>query len=301
MPLNPYVERIARVTVTVQRPNAQGTAASQTYVFINNRMKIRLRDGGANFGNCRIEIYGVPLADMNQIARLYLMPLTPQNTDTVNVDIWDGNTQQFVPLFQGVVSWSAIAASGMPHVALVIESNSSFALMIASASPYANGTPVSLQDVLTAIATPVGYTVDYSTAAPQYMIQRVRLTGSPMDQINTLMRSFPDLTFNVHLQRLIVRPANAPYSSSVGAVAISAATGMQAAPEYGTNGVTFSTLFNAQIVPGASLAFTTQFSYLNQTQWVAAVLQHDLEPNVFNGKWTSSIAACAYGVTGNAR
>lgn len=297
MPLNTFVERIAQVTVTINRPSPQGGTTQQTFNFVNNRMKIRIRDGGAQMGNCRLEIYGVPLASMNQIARLYLMPLTPINTDTVSIAVWDG--YNFVPLFQGVISWSAISAAAMPHVALVIESNTSFAMMNAAASPYANGTPVTLQNVLKAIVTPAGYTLDYSAEAPTYMIQRVRLTGSPSDQIQALLRHFPDLTYNVHLQRVIVRSANAPYSSSANAVTISAATGMQTAPEYSTSGVTFSTLFNPQITPGTALAFNTQFAYLNQTQWVVSVLQHDLEPNVFNGKWTSSIAANAWGKTGN--
>lgn len=297
MASNTLVERIAQVTVTIQRPDGQGGSAPQTFNFVNNRMKIRIRDGGANFGNCRLEIYGVPLADMNQIARLYLMPLTPLSTDTVAIAIWDGS--QFVPLFQGVVSWSAISPGGMPQVSLIIESNSSFGLTLASAPPYATGTPVTLEAILNAIAVPNGYTVDYAPNASQYTLQRVRLTGSPMDQINALMRHVPDLTYNVHLQRLIVRPANQPYSSTAGAIPISAATGMNTAPEYSTSGVTFTTLFNPQIIPGAALKFSTQFTYLNQTSWVASVLQHDLEPNVFGGKWTSSIAACSFGVTGN--
>jgi hypothetical protein len=297
MALNTWVERLAQVTVTIQRPNAQGNAASQTFNFLNNRMKIRIRDGGANFGNMRVEIYGVPLADMNQIARLYLMPLTPQSTDTISVAVWNGTS--FQPIFQGIVSWSAIAPSAMPDVSLVIESNSAFGLMQTAASPYSNNGPVLLSAVLDTIAAGAGYTVDYSPQAAQYTMQRVRLTGSLSDQLRGLLNNFPDLTYNIHLQRIIVRSANAPYNSTASAVPVSTATGMEAAPEYSTSGVSFQTLFNPSITPGTAIQFTTEFTYLNQTSWVAAVLQHELEPNVFNGKWLSSIAACAFGTTGN--
>jgi hypothetical protein len=297
MTLNTFVPRIAQVTVTINRPDAQGNVTPQTFNYQANRMKIRIRDGGAQFGNCHLELYGVPLAEMNQIARLYLMPLTPQNTDTVSIGVWDG--YNFVPLFQGVVSWSAIDAGSLPGAALIIESNSSFGAMNTPAAPYTNNGAITLQNILQVLAGNAGYTVDYSAQAPQYTIQRVRLTGSAMDQIRSIMSHFPDMTFNVHLQRLIVRSANQPFDSTQNAIQISAATGMSNAPVYSTNGVSFTTLFNPQITPGSALAFTTQFSYLNQTQWVASVLQHDLEPNVFQGKWISSVAACAFGKTGN--
>lgn len=294
---NNFTTKQAQVVVTTVRPDGQGGSTTTPYTFIANRMKIRIRDGGANFGNTMIEIFGVPLATMNQIARLYLQPLTPVNTDTVSISVWDG--YNFVPLFQGVVSWSAIRASGMPHVSLIIESNSAFALTTSAPSPYSNPGPVLLKDALAAIVAPAGYTVDYAASAPTYSIQRLRLTGSPADQVNALMRHFPDLTYNTHLQALVVRPANQPYDAN--AITISAPEGMQFAPEYGTNGVTFATVFNPQIRPGTALKFDTQFTYLNQTQWIASVLQHELEPNVFKGKWTSSIAACSYGTTGNAQ
>lgn len=296
MSLNTFVQRTGRVVVTVQRPNTQGVVTAQTYTFVNNRMRVRLRDGGANFGNCHIQIYGATLAEMNNMARLYNTPMTPQSTDTVQVDVWNGKI--FVPLFQGVISWSNISPASMPAVPFVIESNSSFGMMTTPASPYSNGTPVSLQDALSTIVSQAGYTLDYSPNAPQYMLQRVRLTGSVSDQVNGLLKSFPDLVHNTHLQRVVVWPASGPYSSTGTPVQISAATGMHAAPEYSTSGITFSTLFNPQIIPGAALQFSTQFKFIDQTQWVAHVIEHDLEMNVPQGKWDSSIAARAFGQTG---
>ncbi|MGJ8493558.1 hypothetical protein ACR4XK_12215, partial [Glaesserella parasuis] len=91
----PFIERIARVTVEVTRPNAQGAMTTFGYVFQENRMRIKVRQGGAQFGNAHVDIYGVPLADMNQIARLWLEAMAPQNADTLRIDVWDGKV--FVP------------------------------------------------------------------------------------------------------------------------------------------------------------------------------------------------------------
>jgi hypothetical protein len=295
MTFNPFQARIARVTVSVTRPDSAGTPTPYTYQWQQNRMRIGVRQGGQQFGNAKVEIYGVPLATMNQIARLWLETLTPQNTDTLAIDIWNG--QQFVPFFQGVISWSAVDASRMPQAALVIEANAAMQLMNMSASPYANAGPVRLQDALTAIAELGQFSVDYAATAPQYQMTQVRVTGSPMQQISALMRHFPDLTWTVNLQRVIVRAALAPIDSDPIRIAVD--TGMQNEPVYSTSGLQFATLFNPQIRPGASLDVQTIFDFVNRTQWVAAVLQHTIEPNLPGGQWTTSVAANSFGPKGN--
>jgi hypothetical protein len=293
MSFNPFGERKVRVTVTVTRPDSSGQQVEQTYVFTQHRMRIAVRTGGQQFGNAHLMIYGVPLASMNQIARLWLEAMTPQATDTVAIDVFDG--KDFIPFFAGQITWSAVDASGMPEVALVIEANSAMTLMNQPASPYANPGPVALSDALTAIVGPAGFTVDYF--ADPFMLADVRVTGSPMEQVSALMRGQPTLTWHVALQRLVIRAANAPINSN--AIAVSIQTGLMAPPVYSTSGLTFDTLFNPQITLGCALDIQTSFDFVNRTLWVAAVLAHQLEPNVPRGRWTTSVGAQSYGPKGN--
>ena len=295
MTFNPYTERKARVTVNVTRADASGNQTEQTYTFIQHRMRINVRQGGKQFGNAHIEIFGVPLATMNNIARLWLESLTPQNTDTVEIDIWQNN--QYVPFFQGVITWSAVNGAGMPAVSLVIEANASFALMNATASPYANAGPVALSDALTAIAAPQGFSLDYSESAPQYQLTDVRVTGSPMEQIAALMNHFGNLTWFVNLQRIVVRTAGAPFSAD--SIRIAADNGMQRLPIYSSSGLQLDTLFNPQLRPGVACDIETSLDFVNRTVWVAAVLAHQLEPNLPGGQWTTSLACNSYGSKGN--
>lgn len=292
---NVFEERKARVTVTVTRPDANGNQTPTTYTFLQHRMRINVRQGGSQYGNAKIEIFGVPLATMNNIARLWLESLTPQNSDTVAIDTFDGN--DYVPFFQGVISWSAVNGAGIPAVSLVIEANAAFALMNAKASPYSNAGPVALQDVLTSVIAAQGFALDFSTEIAPIQCNNVRLTGSPLEQVSGLMRYFPDLVWFVNLQRLVVRKAGAPYSSD--AVDISAATGMQRLPVYSSSGLQFDTLFNQKLRPGVACNVTTQFDFVNRTLWVASVLSHQLEPNVPGGQWTTSCAANSFGSRGN--
>lgn len=240
MPFNPYTLRSARVTVQVTRPDANGTATAQTYRFQEHRMRIGVRQGGAQFGNAKIEIFGVPLQAMNQIARLWLEAMTPQGTDTVQIDVWDG--QDYVPFFQGVIMWSAVNASRMPHVSLDIEATTGGALTLIPASPYATGTTVLLRDALTTIAAPAGFTVLYPDTVPQYQLSQARVTGAPLEQIAQLMDMFPKLTWFTSLQQIVVREALAPVNAD--AIRVAADTGLMGYPVYSTSGLTLATLFN---------------------------------------------------------
>lgn len=295
MATNPLVPRRARVTVNVTRPNSQGEQEDLSYSFMNHRMRIMVRQGGKQFQNAKVEVFGVPLETMNSIARLWLETLTPQNTDAMSIDVFDG--EDFVPFFQGVITWSAVDASGMPQVKLTIEANSAMQLMNMSASPYSNAGPVVLRDVLTTIAATGNFAVDYSEEAPDYQLTDVRVTGAPLEQIDKIMRAFPDLTWFTNLQRLVVRQANAPFSADPVRIAVD--TGLQGFPVYSTSGLQFTTVFNPQLRPGLSLDVETTFDFVNRTLWVAAVLAHTLDVNVPGGHWSSAVAANSNGPKGN--
>lgn len=294
---NTFVERRARVRVKVTRADNAGKQVEHSYTFEQHRMRIALRQGGNQYGNAKVEVFGVPLSSMNQIARLWLESLTPQNSDTMTIDVWDG--KDFVPLFQGVITWSAVNASAMPQVKLEIEANASMVLMNTTASPYASGTgPVGLPDALTTVLKPQGFSLDYSDSATRYQLTDVHVSGSPLEQVSTLMRHYDDLTWFCNLQRLIVRRANAPYSED--AIRIAADTGLQGYPVYSSSGLQLSTVFNARLRPGAPLDVqVTGFDFINRTRWVTAVVAHQIDVNFPGGSWTTGLAASSFGAKGN--
>jgi len=294
-----FPDRILQVVVSVDRPDtsagaAPGATKTTTYTWQLNRIRVSIRYGGAQFGNAHITVYGVPLQDMNNIARLWLETMTPQTTDSVTVNVWNG--QSFSPLFYGTITWSSVDASAMPAVALVLDANSGFKAASTPAAPYASSGPVSLKDALTTIATQAGYTVNYAASAPNYMVT-TRVTGSALDQIAALMRHFPDLTWVPVQQQILVRAALAPQFTDPVRIAVD--TGMQGAPVYSTSGLQIATLFNPLIIPGTALNVVTAFDFVNRTQWVAHVLAHELDANMPGGQWTTSIAANAFGANGN--
>jgi hypothetical protein len=293
--MNPLQERRLRVTVRVNRINASGEEQDYTYTFVQHRISVSVSQGGKQFGNARVEIFGIKLDTMNQVARLWLESLTPRVTDVMEIDVWDG--KEFIPFFSGVITWSAINATRQPAVSLEIEANDAMALMLTVAPPYAQEGPVLLQDALEAVLGPAGYVVDISDTVLPNDISRVRVEGTALEQAGAIMAQFPDLTWFTNLQRFVVRNANQPFESDPVLVAVE--TGMIGYPAYSTSGLSISTLFNPRIRPGVALDVLTYFDFVNRTRWVSAVLQHTLEANTPGGAWMTQIAAQSFGTKGN--
>lgn len=294
--MNTLVERRARVSVDVVRPNQDGSGETAlSYGFEQHRMSITVSQGGNQFGNAKVIIYGVPMDAMNQIARLWLETLTPSATDKLRIDVWDG--ANFVPFFSGVITWSAVNASNAPQVALEIEANDSAVGMIQPASPYAQEGPVLMKDALEAVLGPIGLVVEFAETVPVYQLVKVRLNGTPIEQAGQLLSAFPDLTWYVNLQRFLVRPVNGPLGGVP--VVVNKNTGMIGYPVYSTSGITVAMLFDPRVRPGVALDIQTSFDFVNRTKWVAAVLQHNLEPNTPGGQWITQIAAQSYGTKGD--
>lgn len=287
--VNTFNPRRARVTVTVSRPDASGAPTPTTYVWSEHRMRIRVQRGGAQVGNAHVTVYGLTLAAMNNIARLWLQAYTPQNTDTLKIEVYDYRSQQWLTFFFGTITWSAADGSAMPHVGLMIEANASFALSNTPASPYSNPGPVKMSDAVKAVAQIAGFTVDYAASAPDPELTNVRATGSLQEQLRHLFEHHLDLIYNIALQKVQVRSVNAPLNSDP--VTISVETGMQKSPVYSTSGLTIETLFDPRISPGTPLKVESVFNYVSQTQWVAAVMSDTLDVNLPGGRWDTAIAA----------
>lgn len=296
--MNTLIERRARVTVKVTRATDDpelGPTMTTSYAFEQHRMSIVVTQGGGLFGNAKVQIFGAALDTMNTIARLWLEVLAPSNDDTLDIDVWDG--ANFVPFFKGVITWSAINASGAPNVALEIEANDSAAGMHVPAPPYAQDTPIALKDALTAILAPAELEVEFAESVPELQIQKAHLLGTPMEQANALMNYFPELTHYTNLQRFIVRPVNGPLGGDP--LQINKGTGMIGYPTYSTSGITLATLFDARIRLGLALDIQTAFDFVNRTKWVCSVLQHHIQPNWPGGQWVTQLAAQAYGSKGD--
>jgi hypothetical protein len=312
---NPLIVRQARVTVTVgddtiQQSTEQLSAGTSTlygpsailtgaatgaagpngtvYTWTQQRMQLHIVAGGKQFNTCDLLVYGLPKATMNALSRLYLTPMNVRPQDTVKVEVWNGS--QYVPLFFGSIQWAAPKGSSMPNVPLLISSNACTALQQTAPPPYSASGTLKLTDVLTAVLTSAGFTLNAPAAFASYTITNPRASGSLQDQIKAILSNYPDIAWDISLQQLILRQVGATLSG-VDPITIGPTTGMKGSPDYSTSGVTVATVFNPLITLGATITLDTVFTYATKAQWQVAAIEHILEPNVPNGRWDTQLAA----------
>lgn len=290
MSINPLQARRVRVTVDVQRSDAHGNPTDFNFVFTEHRMRLSAQLGGGQFGNAQVRIAGVPLEAMNRIARLQVEPNALTSTDKVSIDVWTG--KDFQPWFSGMIVWSAVEITP-PEAWLVIEANAAGALFnVPDAPAYSNPTPVALSAVLTKLAAYGGMTAELSPTATDYQCVNLHLSGSPLQQIGALISQFPDLTWDVRLQRVVVYPAAQALDDEPAIVSVQ--SGLVGYPAYNTTGLTFRTLFDNRLTLGRALDIKTSLEFVTRSVWTCAVIRHNLEPNVPGGAWFSDVAANYY-------
>ncbi|MFT0172407.1 hypothetical protein ACLKMY_25950 [Paraburkholderia mimosarum] len=291
MAFNPLQTRAARVTVSVTRPSGVTLSGEQTdtYVFEQHRMSIRVVQGGGRFGDAEVNIQGVPLAVMNNVARLPLVPMTIYPNDTLSIDVWDGS--QFVPFFSGVIDWAESDGTQMPKTALTIHANACLAGAQTVGAPYSYQGTLDLKSILTGILKGSPFALDWAPSMPQLTVTNPRYSGSVGDQVDMCLRAFPQVTHDYNLQRLRVFPANGSFADDP--ILVSPATGMQRSPKYGTHATTFTTLFDPSFTPGRAIKLDSAFTTTGGANsiWVARVLNHLIEPNTLNGQWITQCAA----------
>lgn len=286
-----FVPRRARVVVTVTRPDSTGAPQEYRYQFSDHRMKIVIQQGGGVYGGAQVMIWGVPLASMNRIARLWAEPLTPQVTDRVEIGVWDG--QDFVPIFDGLMMWSTIDASAMPDVKLVIEANSATQLAAVPVTPYSNPGPIALRDVLTSVAALGGMPLDYSDAIGEILMTDVRARGTPLDQVTSIMSGYKSLVWYVNLQRLVVLANDAPIGAD--SIRVAPDTGLIGWPAYSSSALQVSMLLNPKVRPGVTLEVISDFAFVTRTRWLAQVIRHEIDVNLPGGRWATSVACARFG------
>ncbi len=277
----------ARAVTTSASTGATLDSGLTVYTWTENRMVIRVSIGGKQFNTAELMVFGLPLATLNALSRLWLTPLNVRAQDTVKIETWNGS--QYVPLFFGSITWAAPRGNSMPQVPLVISATASMALAQSAAKPYSASGTLALTDVLTNILSTSGYTLNAAASLPLYTITNPRASGSLQDQIKSILDGFPNIAWYFNLQQLILRPVGA--SIYADPLPVGVTTGMKGSPEYSTSGVQVDTVFDSRYIPGQAITLNTVFTYAASASWSISATEHNLEPNVPNGRWDTRLVA----------
>ena len=293
---NKFVQRKINVTFQLGTPSAgqpspKFTGTQSNIVTISGlRMSAKIvKAGGRSAGSASLQIYGMTLDLMNDLSTLG-MRVQMWTRNSVIVTAGDDDSGM-ATVFQGSIISAWADFQSAPDVPFHVEAHTGGVLSVINvpASSYQGSTDVAT--IMSSLATLAGLAFENNNV--QQKINCPYLPGSPREQIAKLAKDagiswFIDSGTANNAGTLIIWPKNGSRGGQIPLV--SSETGMVGYPTYSAMGIIVKTLFNPAIGYGGEIKVQSSLTPANGT-WAVYGLDHDLDAQVPNGQWFSTILA----------
>ena len=293
---NKFVQRKINVTfqlapASAGQPSPKFTGTQSNQVTISGlRLSAKIvKAGGRSMGTAQLQIYGMTLQLMNDLSTLGIrIQMVPRNGLIVTAGDNDGG---MATVFQGNITSAWADFQSAPDVPFHVEAHTGLpqAVINVPASSYQGSTDVAT--IMSSLATLAGLAFENNNV--QQKINCPYLPGSARDQIAKLAKDaginwFIDSGTTNNAGTLIIWPKNGSRGGQI--PLISPETGMVGYPCYTAMGIIVKTLFNPAIGYGGQIKVQSSLTPANGT-WAVYGLDHDLDAQVPNGQWFSTILA----------
>jgi hypothetical protein len=312
-----YVQRQLNFTITLGK-GTFGQSGQNTVKLSNLRAKVDVLKGGfPAMDQAQIRIYGVQPAIMNQVSTLGIPLQMIRLGNTVTVEAGD-TTNGFAVVYTGYMMRCWQDFSEAPETSLQIEAFGGMAAALYPVPPITFPGSADVATIMSGLANTMG--MRFENNGVQVKISSPYFAGTAMEQAHALARAA-----NIEMYPDFSQPAG--NSSSQTPVAggtlaiwpklgtrtkaiplISAASGLVGYPQFESNGMTFTTLYNPNIFLGGQIQMQssvgaaattapsdapvpagTQTGGPNGLWYVVAPLAHDLSSQLPGGPWFTSV------------
>lgn len=281
-----FVQRKLRASFTLSGGRTFDAASGGNTVEVKDlRASAKINKAGANASTLSMRIFGMQLSTMNQLSTLgYKINLIEQNQITVSAG--DAGDEPAV-VFVGGVMMAFVDLSNAPDVAFDITGNGT-----GNDSALSPMQPTSIRgsaDVASMMSTfAQKLNVVLENSGVNLRIANPYLTGSAWEQAKQLA---DQVGINIVQDngKLAIWPKRGARGGAIPLV--SKATGMIQSPVYTATGIQVRTLFNPSITFGSQIRVESETIPSVNKVWSIIHLAHDLEEQVPNGQWASTIDA----------
>lgn len=287
-----FVQRQISVTITLGSGNFQGGGNSKTIGAQDgsdgiNAPRISAHidaPGGVTGSRMTLAIYGMPLADMNQLSTVGKQ-LDYRFNNAVSVMAGDANSGMQL-IFTGLISFAFVDAAGMPDVCLrVMASPGSLANAQSAGSKSNPGGTMDVASTMAELAKQGNF--DFEPNGIAIQIQRQYLWGSVGAQIAQLAQA-AGVEYIIDRGKLAIWM---PGTARGGAPTVNLAPPeLVGYPTFNQAAVLVRSIFNSNFQNGGMLALQSSLTPACGN-WVIVSVSHDIEANTPKGKWWSNVRA----------
>lgn len=248
--------------------------------------------GNSAFGQLQLRVYGMTLAQMNELSSDGANMVAVQNK---SVTVTAGNEgESLEQVFSGTIISSYIDLSSVPDVCFTCAAVAGYYNKAAPSAPNTYKGAQNAEDIISALAQSIGYAFENVNNA-HAVVQNQYLSGSVVDQMQAVARaaSFPLVIEN---KTVTIWPNNGTRDDVV--IDLSAETGLVGYPSYWEAGFTVKSEFNSSIAIGRMINLTSQLPKANG-QFPVQFVTHELSTLTPDGPWftTSKLSPSVYVAT----
>ena len=281
------VERAITVIITAAPASANnpnpitfGSAKQNTLTLAGYRVSVEIDwPGGGALVTAEINIFGMNLSDMNEIASIGQFAYA-SNLNTVSVLAGD-NENGTALVFQGNLQAAAIDAEDSPNISFYMTAAGGYALKMTPVPPASFGGAASVATIMANIAKSAGYAFENNGVTT--VLSNPYFPGTAGQQIEACRRA-ANINAVLDVKTTPNTLAIWPKFGNRGgdATPVNAQTGMIGYPRYTNWGIDVDMLFNPNLVYGGQVSVTSILPSANGTFNIYA-LNHRIESITKNG------------------
>lgn len=280
------VERQLGVKIALASSGATFVEGGNTVTLpVGLRMSAQIQNaGGLSDGTMDLTIYGMTKSLMNQLSTLGMqINLVPKNAITLTA----GDSGNMATAFEGYIIAAYADFNAQPEVAFHIQAHTlgAFATAPADASSYKG--PADVATILSGYATKMG--LRFENSGVQVKLPNCYFTGSLRTQAQAVVKQ-ANISWNSGEGGLLaIWPKNGVRNGKIPVIAPPPKGSMIGYPTYTAYGIMLRNLYDPTL--GLGQQISVESSVLTTGQWAIYGLSHQLESQVFNGKWESMVMA----------
>lgn len=314
-----FVQRVVQVSVqlaqntqtnqpsTFQGTGVAGADGTNQVNLIGHRVSAHIENSGSPAdGRARVKVWGMAPSLMNQLSTLGLVfNLVPKNTLTITAGQVVNGVPQLSTVFSGTV-WAAYGDySNQPDVPFIFECLSGASDATSNVPPSSFQGQQKVADMMAGFARQMN--LGFENNGVTQTLNNAYFTGGAKVQADKCARAAGISWGIINGNVLAIWPKGGNRNTPQ-PIVISRETGMISYPAFTQQGIIVKTLFNPQIAFGglvevrSSLLGAIAAAQPNQanatgntttfpTQWAVNKLDLDLEANLPDGQWMSSVYA----------
>jgi hypothetical protein len=268
-----------------------GLAGLSNSTLIGKRISAKIIVPGPGIaGSCSLQIYGMPLSDMNALAKTGWIGLQQKNS-TVLVEAGD-DQNGMSEVFAGNIIYAWPDMTNMPQVVMRIEAQTgSFdGVKPAQVTSFKGPTPfmTAAQSIVQKFANPR----TLETTGINKMLDSPYFYGSALSQFKSLAKAARVAWVDENQRTIAAWPMQ--QSRPGGGTLISKETGMVADPIGTPNGILVRQLFSKPYKYGTAVTVQCIITPANGS-WSIAKLEYSLESEMPHGEWFTTITAIKIG------